>query len=218
MSDDQRFSEWLRAGAEADWQRAITHRFVEELFTGSVPGGALRTYLVQDHQFVDRFTALLGEAVAAADLTASRMVLARQLGVVGGIESTYFQRCFDELGVTEPERNHPRLHPATRAFNDLMDRARESRDYARCLTVLAVAEWLYLDWAQRAPSTPPASFLHREWIKMHNEPAFVEWVDWLRAELDRLGGELDEQHRAQCRELFAAATRLEADFFDAAYE
>lgn len=218
MSDDQRFSEWLRAGAEPAWQKAITHRFVTELFTGSVPESVLRTYLVQDFQFVDRFVALLGAAVATADQTAARMALARQLGVVGGAEDTFFQRSFDELAVPEPDRLNPSLRPTTRAFNDLMDEARTSQSYARCLTVLTVAEWLYLDWAQRAPAPLPENVICREWIELHNEPAFVTWVHWLCGELDRVGRTLDEAERADCRDLFGTATRLEADFFDAAYQ
>ena len=75
--DDPTFSDLLRESTEQTWKRAITHRFVEELFTGSAPEGVLRTYLVQDYQCVDRFVALLGEAVSAADRADSRRVLAR---------------------------------------------------------------------------------------------------------------------------------------------
>ena len=216
--DDQTFSDQLRASTEQTWRRAVTHRFVEELFTGSVPEGVLRTYLVQDHQFVDRFVALLGEAASTADRADSRMALARQLGTVGGAENTYFQRSFDALGVAEPDRLRPRLHPTTTAFNELMDEARTSGSYARCLSVLAVAEWLYLDWAQRAPAELPAGFICREWIELHRGPDFAAWVGWLRGELDRVGRELEDEQREACRALFTRATQLEADFFDAAYE
>lgn len=214
---DQKFSELLRESTEPTWQRAVAHRFVEELFTGSVPEEVLRTYLVQDYQFVDRFVALLGGAVATADRAASRMALARQLGTVGGAENTYFQRSFDALGVPEADRTRPRLHPTTTAFNELMDEARGSGSYARCLSVLAVAEWLYLDWARRAPAELPENFVCREWIEIHRDPGFAEWVGWLRGELDRVGRELEGKQREACRALFTRATQLEADFFDAAY-
>ena len=214
---DPTFSEWLRACADEPWQRAVSHRFVAELVTDAASEDVLRTYFTQDYQFVDRDVALIGEAVSCADRIGSRMVLARQLGVLGGAENTFFQRAFDALRVAEPDRTRPRPHPTTTAFNELMDRARTSGSYARCLSVLVVAEWLYLDWARSAPAELPENFLCREWTEMHREPAFAAWVDWLRGELDRIGRELDEQQREACRALFVRAAELEAAFFDAAY-
>jgi hypothetical protein len=33
-----------------------------------------------------------------------------------------------------------------------------------------VAEWLYLDWASRAPQPLPNNFVHAEWITLHEVP------------------------------------------------
>src|SRR5579875_120066 len=85
-------SEELRASVREDWDAAVAHPFVRELCAGTLPRAMLRRYLVQDYQFVDAFTALLGAAVACADTVAARMVHARQLGVLAGEENTYFQR------------------------------------------------------------------------------------------------------------------------------
>jgi thiaminase (transcriptional activator TenA) len=215
--EDRTFCHWLRATTRPQWEAAVTHRFVRELYTAELDNHVLRGYLVQDYQFVDRFVALLGAAVATAPSFSSRVVLARQLGVVAGDENTYFQRAFDSLGVPEREREAPRRNATTEAFNELMDSARSSGEYAYCLTVLTVAEWLYLDWAQRAPQPLPENFICREWIVLHDNQAFREWVGWLRCELDAVGPTLDEPTRSNCRELFGTATQLELDFFDAAY-
>ena len=211
------FCDWLRAAARPQWEAAVTHRFVRELYTGELDERVLRGYLVQDYQFVDRFVALLGAAVASAPTPRSRMVLARQLGVVAGAENTYFQRAFDALAVLDRDRDAPERNTTTLAFNDLMDSARASGEYANCLAVLTVAEWLYLDWAQRAPRPLPEDFVCREWIVLHDNPEFRQWVDWLRGELDAVGPTLDEPTRSHCRELFVTATQLELDFFEAAY-
>src|SRR5437899_361595 len=55
------------------------------------------------------------------------------------------------------------------------------------LSVLVVAEWLYLDWASRAPQPLPNNFVHAEWITLHDNPNCRGFVDFLRAELDRVG-------------------------------
>ncbi|HEY1701887.1 MAG TPA: TenA family protein [Trebonia sp.] len=210
-------SDTLRAVVRADWDAAVTHRFVRELYAGTLPTAALRRYLVQDYQFVDGFTALLGATVACADSAAARMVIARQLGMVAQEENTYFQRAFDALGVSGPERTAPGLLPPTAEFSGLMSEAAASLDYASCLTVLTVAEWLYLDWAQRAPRPLPSDPLAREWIEIHDNAAFRDWVGFLRGELDRTVPRLPVAARDRSGQLFARVTRLELRFFEAAY-
>lgn len=209
-----KFSDLLRERSEPDWTAVVEHPFTDALFDGSVPDERMRSYLVQDYQFVDDFLALLGAAVARADRYESRLALAGSIAVVTSEENTYFQRSFDSLGVAESDRVHPELHPATVAFRDLMRDTRDSGSYAEILAVLTVAEWTYLGWAERAPSKP-ADFVHAEWIELHGNPDFEAWVRWLRAELDRVGADLGEDERARCLRLFQQATRCEVDFFDA---
>jgi thiaminase/transcriptional activator TenA len=207
----------LRAAVADDWDSAVTHPFVAGLFAGTLPVPKMRAYLVQDYQFVDSFVALMGAAVAVADSTEARMVIARQLGLVAAEENTYFRRSFDALGVADDERTQPGLLPPTASFIALMNEAAGTRDYAACLAVLTVAEWLYLDWASRAPDPLPADPIAREWIELHDNPQFAAWVAFLRAELDRLIPALAPPASDRCVRFFAEATRLERAFFEAAH-
>ena len=91
-----------------------------------------------------------------------------------------------------------------------MREAAETRSYAAALSVLVVAEWLYLDWASRAPQPLPDNFVHAEWITLHDDPSFRSFVDFLRAEL-----EASAPRRWICAATFSVA--LELSFFEAAY-
>ena len=82
------FTDWLRARSEPDWTAVITHPFTDALFDGSLPDPAMRSYLVQDYQFVDDFLALLGAALAKADRYTSRLAIAGSIGVVTSEENT----------------------------------------------------------------------------------------------------------------------------------
>lgn len=207
------FSGQLRESNTAAWDAAVGHRFVDELWAGSVDRAVLRRYLEQDFQFVDSFVALLGAAVAHADGLAPRVRLARQLGLVAGPENDYFERSLGELdGSTTPQRAAP-----TSGFLELMDSARDT-GYAEALAVLVVAEWLYLDWATRPGTAVPDDAICREWIELHRGIEFEEWVAFLRAELDRVAGTLDPARRERVADVFARAVDLELAFFDAAYD
>ncbi len=217
-SASEGFSARLREASATDWQAVVGHRFVDELLAGAVPDSVLTHYLVQDYQFCDAFTALLGQACASAPALASRLPYARQLGMFAADENTYFVDSFDALGVSPQDRVSPRLTAATRAFDDLMREALGSRSYARVLAVLVVAEWIYLDWATRPEaadcSTRPE---HLGWVDLHRGEAFTTWVGFLRDELD--AHEPSEgAEREAVADLFARAVACERAFFEAAYE
>jgi thiaminase/transcriptional activator TenA len=209
----ERFTEILRAASEPAWSDAVGHRFVKELFAGTVPGAVIARYLIQDHRFLDSFLTLLGAALASTDLFKARLRLGRFIGMVSGEENTYFLRAFEALGVTEDRRaTDPDTQP-TAGFQSIIREAAETRSYAAALSVLVVAEWLYLDWASRAPKPLPDNFVYAEWITLHDNPDFRDFVDFLRAELDRIG----PAQADLCRDFFQRAVALELSFFEAAY-
>lgn len=191
----------------------ITHPFAMAITTGTVPDEDMRRYLEQDFQFVDSFTALLGAAVAAADTFEARVPYGRFLGQVATTEEkTYFHRALEALG----GRAEAAPEPVTRDFRGLMDEVRTSLDYPLIVAVLCVAEWSYLGWASRAGEPLPESWIHREWIELHEGPEFRAWVGFLRGELDRLGDGLDEAGRRRVLGVFSRAVELERRFFDMA--
>ena len=206
------FSEELRARSAAAWQGAVGHRFVDQLWAGTVDDAVMARYLGQDALFLDGFLALLGSAVASADAVVPRRVLARQLGLVAGEENDYFVRALDRLGVVSV----PAPRPATGALLELMDSARRDGDYPTILVVLLVAEWLYAEWAARAAPLP-SDWLYAEWIELHRGPDFAVWVEFLREETDRVATTAGVAGRARMSAAFSRGVELELAFFDAAY-
>src|SRR5215468_7720878 len=174
----ERFTETMRAASEAGWSHAVQHRFVNELFAGAVPDAVMARYLIQDHRFLDSFLVLLGAALASADTFAARLRFGRFIGMVSAEENTYFLRAFEALGVSETRRASDPDTQSTVGFKAIMREAADTRNYAAALSVLVVAEWLYLDWASRAPQPLPANFVHAEWITLHDNPDFRGFVDF----------------------------------------
>lgn len=211
------FSESLRESNIDDWNYSKQHRFVDEIFRGEVPLPVMRRYLIQDYQFVDRFVALIGAAIASADLFSSRVRFAQFVAMITSDENTYFLRAFEALGVSPVEYQAPETTVPTRTFQELMAEAAQERNYSACLAVLCVAEWLYLDWADRPDAALPDGFVHREWIVLHNNDGFRGFVNWLRSELDRVGTTIDTHERERAASFFRRAVKCERDFFDHIY-
>ena len=150
---------------------------------------------------------------ASADTFEARLRFGRFIGMMSGEENTFFLRAFEALGVTEDRRAADPDTQPTVGFNAIMRESAEARSYTAALSVLVVAEWLYLDWASRAPKPLPDNFVHAEWITLHDNPDFRGFVDFLRVELDRVG----PAHADLCRDFFGRAVALELAFFEAAY-
>ncbi len=91
-------------------------------------------------------------------------------------------------------------------------------DYAGILAVLVPAEWSYLAWAQAVADRPrPGRFYLAEWIDLHVDPGFADFVGWLRGELDATGDHADAAARARLQQLFRDTMELEAAFYDQAF-
>lgn len=200
--------------SQLDWQAAINHRFVKELFEGRIEDNVLKTYLIQDYHFFDAFLSMLGACVAHADKLDAKLRFAKQLGFLEADEDGYFQKAFQELGVKEKDYLHVTLHPVTRDFQKLMYSAVDSSDYAQLLVMLVIAEGLYLDWGSKDLPLPKR-YVHQEWINLHKGPLFEEWVQFLVDELNRVAGNRADHTELQKR--WNQAVSLELAFFDLGY-
>ncbi|MCI4011011.1 TenA family protein [Brevibacterium sp. ZH18] len=223
----------LRAAADRSWNAAVDHRFVDELFAGTVPEPVMAKYLVQDYQFFESFLSMLGACVAHADSVASKLRFAKQLGFLEADEDSYFVRSFAEVGVPESDYADPELTVPTAGFREVMDEAVASASYPELLVVLVIAEWLYLDWGERSDPMPDRR-VHRGWIELHRGDDFRAWVQFLVDELERVfpteeGPALEDGPAVEdgpgsvtaserLTRIWHRAVGLELAFFDEAYK
>jgi len=204
----------LQSLVAQDWHAATHHPFTNALADGTLSRDKLAGYLQQDYQFIEGFVRLLASAVAHAPTLADAVPGAQFLGLICGPENTYFLRSLQALEVpsTAPSA------PETIAFQHLMNQALRSGRYEIMLSVLVVAEWIYLDWASpfedRAEDLP---FWLGEWITLHSGDGFAQVVAYLRDQLDTAWDTLDDAARTQVTATFSEAVRLERAFFDASW-
>ncbi|RZV06403.1 thiaminase/transcriptional activator TenA [Natrinema hispanicum] len=215
--DEPRFTEWCRARSEPNWTGATEHRFTEELHAGTIDDAAFRRYLVQDYAFLETLVGTFGHALGDAPSMAAKSRLADFLETLTDDEDDYFERSFDALEVAAAERTEPTLQPVTRALQDLLERAAREGGYAETLAVLVPAEWIYRSWAGMGTALPDRDYLS-EWVTIHDNPAFDEFVAWLRSELDREGAAASQRRQQRLARLFERTVELEVAFFDAAFE
>jgi len=210
---EPRFTDWLRERSEPDWTAAVDGRFVRELDADRIDDDVFRRYLEQDYAFVETLTGTFGHALAEAPSMVAKGRLADFLGTLTSEENDYFERSFEALdGDADADPD-----ATTRAFTDLLERAGRQGGYAETLAVLVPAEWVYETWATGIDGRPEAFYL-AEWIDLHANPAFVDFVSWLRRELDREGAAASPRRQRRLDTLFRRTVELERNFFAAGYE
>jgi len=206
----------LKAAAGQNWTRATRHAFVDGMGDGDLSLDAYRRYLIDDYAFIDSLAAILGKAVAAAPGMPPKRRLAGFLAALTSEENDFFLRSFKALDVDEDTWRTAEMGPVIAAFARHMHSAVDQAGYVGALAALLPAEWVYLDWATWLADAGrrPEAFYFREWIDLHANPAFIEFVGWLRAETDRVGAEADAATRSQMEKIFSEMVSLEADFFN----
>uniref|UniRef100_A0A0G4F6R9 Thiaminase-2/PQQC domain-containing protein n=1 Tax=Chromera velia CCMP2878 TaxID=1169474 RepID=A0A0G4F6R9_9ALVE len=211
-------SERLRAQADHQWRRATEHPMTDALADGTVPPEAMTVYLIEDHKFLDAFVVLVASVIAHAPSLKDRIPAAQFLGMVTSRENTFFERSFEALKVPQ-ERRDKAASPTSQAFIDLMLDAAKSQNLHEMLSVLLVAEWSYLTWAERVHPKrgQKLPFWCSEWIDLHRGEGFEAFVGFLRELLDRVGESLTGKEMEACRERFNRAIELEGDFWDMAW-
>lgn len=205
-----RATKHLQSLVAKDWHAATHHAFSNSLADGTLSRDKMASYLQQDYQLIEGFVRLLASTVAHAPSLADVVPGAQFLWLVCGLENTYFLRSMDAAEV-------PSAAPAaseTVAFQQLMDPG----CYEIMLSVLVVADWIYLDWAtpfeKRAEELP---FWLGEWVTLHSGDGFAQVVAYLRGKLNTALDTVDTEARAEVTAAFMEAVRLERAFFDASW-
>jgi thiaminase (transcriptional activator TenA) len=201
------FSDDLRAATAKTWDAAVGHRFVAQMWAGRLDPDVLADYLVQESRLL----------LASSALLSARPELDRRPASVSRSELNYLDRAMDALDVPLAERAAPVLDEPVRELHALLESTGRGADHTSCVTLLLVADWLQLDWADRPDADPPTEPLQREWIEIHRGTPFSSWVDFLRRELDRAAAGLDEEGRDRIGVLFARTAELELAFFDSVH-
>lgn len=215
---DTSLSAWLKEQTQPTWDDTVTHRFPTELGKGTLDTTVFTNYLLQDYAFINALVSTFGFALAQAPTIDAKRHHIAFLDTLTDEENTYFERSFDALDIPESTYENPSLHPVTKSFIDLLGRAARQGGYVETLAVLVPAEWIYNDWATSIENPPESPFYYREWIDLHNNDNFNQFVAWLRSQLDTEGTTLHPRRKRTIVELFTRTVELEAAFFDAAYE
>ena len=197
------------------WHAATMHTFTEDLCSDVLNDLSWQKYLIQDYAFVGALTELVKTMIDKCPGHHQREVFEGFLDVLTGAEDQFFIDAFQKANVPESQWSSEEESEVTINFKELFNSA-SGGSYADVLSVLLPVEWVYLTWATKHKNSNPRDS-YNEWILLHNNAEFTEFVMFLKSEFDVASQNHSQEDRERMKDYFSTACELEVLFFDHCY-
>ncbi|MEX3314992.1 TenA family protein [Sulfitobacter sp. PS-8MA] len=212
------FARW-RAAAGADWQRYITHPFVEALRDGSLPQASYLHYLAQDYVFLIHFARAWALAAAKADTLEEMAAASATVHALVHVEMPLHIKTCAAQGIDEPALQATKEAPNNLAYTRYVLEAGYSGDFLDLMAALAPCVLGYGEIGLRLRGTDGP---YADWAAVYGGAEYQTLCRDVGALIDaallrRLGAGWSSLPRAATlQSRFNTATRLEIGFWDMA--
>ncbi len=204
-----RFSDELRAEADAIWVAQREHPFVRGIGDGTLDPEAFRIYVRQDYLFLAEFGRVLALASARAPTLELRQRFADLARETLGTEMELHRSYAAEWGISPDELEAEQPARLTRAYTDFLLRVAALGDFAELVAALLPCMWGYAELGRSLPR--PDHELYARWVDTYAGEDFQALAAWCRDVLDEVAEGAD---RERMRTAFLESSRHELAFWD----
>jgi thiaminase (transcriptional activator TenA) len=212
----------LRSAAATDWASYVEHDYVRQLASGRLPEAAFRAYLVQDYLFLIQFARAYALAVYKGRTLSDMRAAQTGLSAILDVEMDLHVRLCARWGLSPAELENAPEHAATVAYTRFVLDCGASGDLLDLHVALAPCVIGYAEIGARLAGEQAgllANHPYREWIEEYAGEPYAAVAAGARRHLDDLAARaMTERRFAELVSLFGQASRLEADFWQAALD
>lgn len=204
----------LKAAAQTDWNAYVEHPFVRQMGQGTLPEAAFRTYLIQDYLFLIQFARANALAVYKSRTLADMRKAQSAVSAILDVEMDLHVRLCARWGITAEAIERSPEHAATVAYTRFVLDHGAAGDLLELNVALAPCVVGYAEIGRALLPRIGEDHPYRDWIGEYGGNAYQAVAAASRAHLDDLASRfMPESRFAELAALFAAASRLEADFW-----
>ncbi|MBB3809183.1 thiaminase II [Pseudochelatococcus contaminans] len=210
----------LKAAALDDWNSYVDHAFIRQMEDGTLPEAVFQSYLVQDYLFLIQFARANALAIYKSRTLDDMRIAQTSLNVIMNEMNLHVRLC-ERWGLSPADLEAAPEHRATVAYTRYVLDCGASGDLLDLHVALAPCVIGYAEIGKRLEPALLANPDHpyREWISEYASDGFQEAAQASIAHLDRLAElSLTEKRFDGLTAIFAAASRLEADFWQMGYD
>ncbi|MFD2169641.1 thiaminase II [Tumebacillus lipolyticus] len=212
-----KFSQRLRAKADASWQASFDHPFVTGIADDTLPLESFKYYVLNDSYYLSVFAKVqaLGAAVANDLHTASRMAAHAQ-GTYEA-ELSLHETFSTRLGITAEDRAAFEPSPTAYAYTTHLLAVGYTGTLGEIIAALLPCYWLYAEIGKRLQGATPEQPIYQEWIRAYGGDWFETLVTEQIDRLDALAELATPEERRRMEQHFLISSQYELSFWGMAY-
>lgn len=206
--------EKLKADCESDWNAYTKHQFVEQMGDGILPEAAFREYLVQDYLFLIQFARAYALSIyKGRSLNEMRNGL-EGLKAILDVEMQLHVRLCRRWGISDKELESVPEKTATIAYTRFVLDAGNAGDLLDLYVALAPCMIGYGEIGAALKANATSDNPYAEWIDEYASDEYQALAHSTIDHINQLANEFSSDARyPKLKQLFGAASRLEADFW-----
>jgi thiaminase (transcriptional activator TenA) len=212
-----KFTEHLRAKADALWQASFEHAFVTGIADGSLPLENFKYYVLNDSYYLSVFAKIqaLGAAKAEDLYTSGRMASHAQGTYEAelGLHENFSKR----LGITEEERASFQPSPSAYAYTTHLLSVGHTGTLGEIIAAILPCYWLYLEIGERLLGQVPTEPIYQDWINAYGGEWFAQLVHEQIDRLDALAEQASPAEQQRMERHFLISSQYELGFWQMAY-
>lgn len=209
----------LKTDCPDDWQTYTRHPFVLGVGDGSLPEASFRDYLVQDYLFLIQFARAYALAIYKGRSIAEMCGALEGLKAILDVEMDLHVRYCAKWELNAVDLENAPEKTATVAYTRFVLDAGNAGDLLDLYVALAPCMIGYGEIGKALEPQAVDGNPYSEWIREYASDGYQELTAATIENLDTLAAEMMTEARyPRLRELFAAATRLEANFWQMGWE
>lgn len=213
-------SDRLRADCGGIWDGLHEHPFVRELAAGTLPADTFRFYVEQNLQYLPEYARTIAAAAAKADDLATMHLFARDLENILENEIPENEELLQRivaLGARDLGGSAG-MAPANVSYTGFLVSTAVQGGPLEIMAAILPCTWSYGDIGARLAPEVREHPVYAEWVRFFGSPAYGEIVARMRADFETLAAEAGPETLERLSALFTTSVRLEAGFWDMAYE
>jgi thiaminase/transcriptional activator TenA len=241
------FADELKQCSIEVWQKILTHIFIKELATNTLPVNKFLFYLKQDHYFLEEFSKFLQSAKQKAinnkmnqwldglymstvhfEMEMQRQML-RSIDLSLSSPALSSSSSSPSSARTYPHFNnkdhhlinakHTNIIPSktTLKYTSYLKHVSSSDSFSEIVSVMAPCPWTYLEIAQKLSKTSIQNEVYSNWVKFYSSNESHKQVYEIKQILNMLGQAENERSKDIMKHYFANACKFEYLFWEMAY-
>jgi thiaminase/transcriptional activator TenA len=209
------FYKTLREETDELWQSVFAHPFVKGIGDGSLSKDRYEFFLKQDYVYLIEFSRVFALAAAKAKKLESMGLFATLLDATLNTEMALHRKTCREFGIDEEELEKTEPAMVTTAYTNLLLRTCYEGAMMDILAVLLPCAVGYAEIGQKLKSAGmPDDPFYKDWIHTYTSGEYVEFTDWLVAQMDISSEGAPAAVRENLKRLYVSSARFEYLFFE----